>query len=138
MTNHHFTPVEEVLAGDIMKHPEDPLPCFAMADSLAERGLDDMAFAFRWMGRTGRRPGHRTMYTGSLKAVPDKFSWGWVNQHATNDPSLRGHSFARALLPVWIMLAGEDLDHVYFPSWLRATQWLASALAIVRKGMDGP
>jgi hypothetical protein len=54
----------------VQREPDNPLPCYALADLLEEEGWTELSFAYRRMGWYGRRPGYR-----EGKFLRKRFAW---------------------------------------------------------------
>ncbi len=130
--------------GQIMKHPEDPLPCLGYADWLEERQEGtELAFAMRWMAKCGCRPGFRERYRSLAHGgrittrVPDAVSWCWLAPDcASVDKSIVPRTCE---LPLTLFVAVSNSvfrGHVYYPCWRDAVEALADGLTSIRRMME--
>lgn len=144
MARYPMTHEGDHILGDILKSPEDwPLYLIyadwledqaeAMQLRLANRHQTTFRVrAYRWMGRRQKHPEHRLRYPGTLRTVPDRFSWAWHRDDvATEAPDY-------AVLPYLVFLA--TLDKIFSParyrvchSWNAAVDLLAVGLNALRE-----
>lgn len=125
----------------IESRPDDLSGYLAYADWLDETGEPDAAHAYRWMGRRGLRPHHRTHYYDRVYAndvvrkVPAKWSWAWYFAEMLDAAYWRTNRPASyAFLPRLVFLAGGRYKpHVLFPSMEKAVGHLRDCLVMLRE-----
>jgi hypothetical protein len=121
----------------IQREPDNALHCFAMADLLEEEGWPDLAFAYRWMGWYGRRPGYR-----EGKRLRKRYVWyregafeGWPSDEAE-----RYNALPRARLDPLVFQAMELPNYQYrlYSTWEQAVKDLSKGLARMRALLQEP
>jgi uncharacterized protein (TIGR02996 family) len=112
--------------------PEDAAPLLIFADWLDERGRADLAFACRWMGYRGYRPGER-------RRPRLRKPWAWWHPRSAEfeaDPEDRLDitRCPQARLPVLLFQAvtGVWTPHAYYLTWQEAADALAVGLKVLR------
>jgi uncharacterized protein (TIGR02996 family) len=127
--------VEAILAA-----PEDAAPLLIFADWLEEHDRADLAFACRWMGYRGHRPGQR-------QRPRLRKPWAWWHEHSADvEPELEDRKdivrCPHARLPSLLFHAmmGAWVPHAYYLTWLDAAEGLARGLKRLRDltSLDGP
>ncbi|HKI32040.1 MAG TPA: TIGR02996 domain-containing protein [Gemmataceae bacterium] len=124
----------------ILANPEDAAPLLIFADWLEERGRSDLAFACRWMGYRGYRPGERRR-----PRLRKPWAW-WHEKSAEYEADLDDRTdVARcphARLPALLFQAmtGRWLAHAYYLTWPEAANGLAAGLKRLRDltSLDAP
>lgn len=116
--------LEDVLVDEIVKDPAGRVPKLALADLLAERGLDAEAGAARWCAEEGLWP-----YPLTLSGMP---GWQWVRQPW---PGNHFPQYARARLPEALTDA-MDAGVWCSDSWPGALALLAAALGRLGEAVE--
>jgi hypothetical protein len=120
----------------VEREPGNPLPCYALADLLEEAGGGDLAFAYRWMGWYGRRPGFR-----EGKGLRKRFAWykeeafeAWPGEEAE-----RYHALPRARLQPLVYQALEaNPQFQLYATFEQAVTNRAEGLARLRSLLQPP
>jgi uncharacterized protein (TIGR02996 family) len=109
---------------------DDPAPILIYADWLEEQGKDQLAYAWRWMGRRGYRPAKRTRPRARIP-----WAWWHTSSHemATDLEDLADlHLHPRARLPVLLFRAmGSAGAHIYCRNLAEAAERLAGGLQVL-------
>lgn len=125
---------DAALVAEIVADPADPLPCNVLADRLDERGQVTLAYAYRWMARTGRRPATFRFHGSNHRR------WIWLRDRRGSvvPMPLGGRDFAAARRRARVdRLIVED-DFVTFRVFAEAVDWLAFRLDTLRIIFEGP
>jgi uncharacterized protein (TIGR02996 family) len=134
------TPTDSPFIQAILAAPEDAAPLLIFADWLEEQGQPDLAYACRWMGYRGCRPGQR-------RRPRLRKPWAWWNpssaEHEMDPEDLKDIvTCPHARLPglVFRAMSGEWAPHAYYFTWLQAADDLAFGLRNLRDliSLDGP
>jgi uncharacterized protein (TIGR02996 family) len=135
-----MTGPDEPFLAAILATPEDAAPLLIYADWLDEHGRADLAFACRWMGYRGFRPGQRRR-----PRLRKPWAW-WHDKSADAEPDeLDRADIARcpeARLPLLLFQAmtGSLWSHAYYLTWPEAAAALARGLKALRNltALDAP
>jgi hypothetical protein len=120
----------------VQREPDNPLPCYALADLLEEQGWADLSFAYRWMGWHGRRPGFR-----EGPRLRKRFAWykeeafeAWPGEEAE-----RYRRLPRARLQPLVYQAMEaNFQFQLYATFEQAVKDLAEGLARMRALLGPP
>jgi uncharacterized protein (TIGR02996 family) len=125
-------PGAEAFLKAILADPADPGPQLIYSDWLEEHGRADLAFAYRWMGARGQRPGER-------RRPRLRKPWAWWHPRSAEyepDPEDRKDIALcpHALLPglVFEAMIGSYTPHAYYMTWAQAVDALAAGLKVLR------
>jgi uncharacterized protein (TIGR02996 family) len=131
---------ERAFVEAILAAPDDAAPLLIFADWLDEHGRSDLAYACRWMGYRGYRPGQR-------RRPRLRKPWAWWHDYSVEyetDPADVADILRcpRARLPdlLFRAMTGAWTPHDYHLTWPHAADALALGLKRLRDltSLDAP